>query len=96
MASRNIPNFADPYLDEGKPVILQCDERNFPHRGSVVSRENLVPLKPKDKGGETIFNELPKARHRRSLDVPVGLLGLGPRRNLFLRFTVGQKDARHQ
>jgi hypothetical protein len=67
MTRRNVRNFADPYLDEGKPVILQCDERNFPHRCSVVSRDNFMTLKPQDKGGKRVFNEPPQARHRRSL-----------------------------
>jgi hypothetical protein len=70
MARRNVRNFADPYLDEGKPVILQCDERNFPHRCSVVSRDNFMTLKPQDKGGKRVFNEPPQARHRRSLSGP--------------------------
>ena len=60
---RNGRNFADPCLDERQPVIPQCDERNFPHRCAVVSGEDHVPLKPKDKGGETAFNEPSQTRH---------------------------------
>jgi hypothetical protein len=66
MARRNDRNFADPYLDEAKTVIPQGDERNSAYRCSIVSRENLMPLKPKDKNGERVFNELPQTRHHKT------------------------------
>jgi hypothetical protein len=57
---RRIP--ISPLIDS-KPVTLHDDERYFAHGRSVVSRDNVVPIKSQQEGYERLFGKLPENRH---------------------------------